>query len=78
MVTQKQISLKVDIHLFEELDAECQATSRKRNWVINRAIHTYLTLQDSRRLVKCLGSDENKKSVLYSWLHDEFPEAATW
>lgn len=78
MVTQKLISLKIDYYLLEQLDTECQVSLKKRNWIINRAIHAYLTLQDSRRLVKYAGSDENIKSVLNTWLRDQFPEAATW
>lgn len=78
MVTQKPISLKIDTSLLEELDTEVSLGFRKRNWHINRAIATYLKLQDARRLVKCVGSDNNKHQVLNQWLREWFPEVATW
>lgn len=78
MVTQKPICLKIDNELLEMLDAEVALGWPKRNWHINQAIRIYLKLQDTRRLYKCVGSDENKKQVLNSWMREQFPEAATW
>ena len=78
MIRQKPISLKIDFELLEQLDSEAALGWRKRNWHINQAIRIYLSLQDTRRLYNCVGSDRNKAEVLNSWLRDQFPEAATW
>lgn len=71
MVTQKPISLKIDTGLLEELDAECLYNGRKRNWHINRAIHVYLALLDSRRLYKCT---YDKDGVFRRFMRDFYPE----
>lgn len=78
MINQRLISLKIYYDLLEELDTEVFVSSSKRNWIINRAIKTYLELQDSRRLYNSVGSERNKKEVLNSYLRQWFPEAATW
>lgn len=78
MVTQKPISLKIDYQTLEELDSECALGWRKRNWHINQAIRLYLKLQDTRRLYKCVGTDNNKADVLEKYLREVFPEAAHW
>lgn len=76
MVTQKAISLKIDTELLEELDAECANGFRKRNWHINRAIHVYLALLDSRRLYKCT---DDKDGVFNRFLRQYYPEYdAAW
>lgn len=71
MVTQKAISLKIDTGLLEELDAECVTSLRKRNWHINRAIHVYLDLLDSRRLYKCT---DDKDGVFKRFIREFYPE----
>ena len=78
MITQKPICLKIDYDLLNELDSEVELGWRKRNWHINQAIRIYLSLQDCRRLYKCVDSDSNKAEVLNKWLRERFPEAATW
>lgn len=78
MITQKPIALKIDTYTLEVLDTEVSLGWRKRNWHINQAIRVYLSLQDARRLFKCVGSDDNKKKVLNDWLREQFPEAAQW
>lgn len=52
MITQKAISLKIDIDLLEDLDKETRLGWMKRNAHINRAISLYLTIQDLRRRVR--------------------------
>lgn len=76
MVTQKAISLKIDTELLQELDAECAVSYRKRNWHINRAIHVYLALLDSRRHYQCT---DNKDRVFKRFIQDYYPEyEAAW
>lgn len=78
MVTQKPISLKIDINLLEELDTEVSLGWRKRNAIINDAIRYYLKLKDARRLYKAVILDKNQEEVLNDFLRSQFPEAATW
>lgn len=78
MIRQKPISLKIDKGLLAELDSEVALGWQKRNWHINQAIRIYLSLQDTRRLYKCVGNESNKSEVLNRWLRARFPEAATW
>lgn len=78
MITQKPISLKIDTELLEQLDAEVALGWRKRNYIINRAIRLYLSLQDCRRIVKCIANDESKSAEVHEWLKKNFPEALFW
>lgn len=75
MVTQKPISLKIDTWLLQDLDEEVRLGYGKRNYIINRAIKVYLTLQDCRRTVNCIGNPDAKVDEVYSWLKTYFPEA---
>lgn len=78
MITQKPISLKIDTELLQELDAEVALGWRKRNCIINQSIRLYLSLQDCRRTVKCVGDDGTKVAEVKKWLRFNFPEAAQW
>lgn len=78
MVTQKPISLKIDTELLQELDAEVALGWRKRNCIINQAIRLYLSLQDCRRIVKCIGDYDAKVDEVEHWLKENFPEAVPW
>lgn len=75
MVTQKPISLKIDIDLLQDLDEEARLGWRKRNYIINKSIALYLSLQDCRRRIKCIGNSDVKVDEVYSWLKKYFPEA---
>lgn len=78
MVTQKPISLKIDTELLQELDEEVRLGWRKRNCIINQAIRLYLSLQDCRRIVKCIGDPDAKVDEVEAWLKKNFPEAVPW
>lgn len=78
MVTQKPISLKIDTELLQDLDAEVALGWRKRNYIINQAIRLYLSLQDTRRLVKCIANPDAKVDEVRGWLKKNFPEAVSW
>lgn len=78
MITQKPISLKIDTELLQQLDAEVALGWRKRNYIINRAIRLYLSLQDRRRLIKCIDNADAKSAEVQDWLKRNFPEAASW
>ena len=76
MITQKSICLKIHKELLEELDLETQ-NAKSRNWIINRAVHVYLKLMDTRRLASCL-TEKDKADTVERWLKEYFPEAAHW
>lgn len=75
MITQKSISLKIDKELLVRLDVECYVSAKKRNAVINQAISEYIELMDFRREYNTRCSRVVKEDIVYSWLHDRFPEA---
>lgn len=78
MVTQKPISLKIDTELLQELDEEVRLGWRKRNCIINKAIRLYLSLQDCRRMIRCIGNPDAKVDEVHGWLKENFPEAVPW
>lgn len=47
MITQKPISLKIDVDLLHRLDERILNTSLKRNSVINDAVRMYLELNEA-------------------------------
>lgn len=78
MVTQKLISLKIDTELLKDLDDEVRLGWRKRNYIINQSIRLYLSLQDCRRTVRCIGNADAKVDEVETWLKKNFPEAVPW
>lgn len=49
MITQKAISVKLDMDVADMLDQETATGSLKRNRLINEAIKTYIGILDHRR-----------------------------
>lgn len=49
MITQKPISLKIDVELLDKLDQEVSLGWKKRNACINEAISVWLELKDAKR-----------------------------
>lgn len=72
MVTQKMISLRLDLDLLDKLNREASLGLATRNWHINQAIRVYLKLLECRRLCR---SVKDKKEVINKWLCDENTEA---
>lgn len=75
MVTQTQISIKIDCKLLQDLDGECLVTAQTRNDYINRAIRQYQEIRDSRRSYKCIDGLDKRRRILERWLQEYFPEA---
>lgn len=78
MVTQKPISLKVDIDTLEDLDEEVRLGWRKRNWHINEAIRVYLEIQDLNRRLKCYQGAALKHDEIERFLRKRVPNGASW
>lgn len=78
MVTQKPISLKIDLELLQELDEEVALGWRKRNSHINEAIRFYLELKDTQRRIKCRGSRREQLEVIEDFNKKWFPQAFAW
>lgn len=78
MVTQKPISLKIDLDLLQELDEEVALGWRKRNSHINEAIRFYLELKDTQRLIKCRGSRREQQDIIEDFNKKWFPQAFAW
>lgn len=73
MVNQKPISLKIDLWVLKELDKEVSTSWRKRNWHINQAIKQYLDAQDTRRRIKCAGTQGDREGYLQDYEDRWFP-----
>lgn len=67
MITQKPISVRINTDLLERLDQECFVDAKKRNWVINNAIATYLYLADLRRSIQVM--KEYATAGRHLWKH---------
>lgn len=52
-ITTIPISVKLDLHTFAALDAECNTTGEKRNRLINKAIDFYINHLDRERERAC-------------------------
>ena len=68
MITQKPISLKIDLDLLEQLDQEVELGLKKRNTVINDAIRLYLEYKDAYRHEKyanTVGENACKESLMF-------------
>lgn len=63
MITQKPISLKIDLNLLEELDKEAALGWKKRNALINEAIRMYLDAKDAYRHDRCTSHEGNVPAI---------------
>lgn len=52
-ITTIPISVKLDLHTFAALDAECNTTGEKRNRLINKAVDFYIKHLDNERKKAC-------------------------
>lgn len=75
MITQKPISLKLNMQTLEALDQEASLGWAKRNWHINQAVVMYLKVIDERRRIHCLGSKEEKLKAMKDLLAELVPES---
>lgn len=71
-VRQKAIGFKIDIELLEELDKECYVSARKRNTMINLAIGYYLKYVDCCRILKSVGTRQDREIVFNNFKQDQF------
>lgn len=74
MITQKPISLKVDMKLLEDLDAEVSLGYEKRNKHINEAIRLYLCYIDTRRRMRMFKKQYHPEKMLEEFAREWFPE----
>lgn len=75
MITQKAISLKLNLQTLEDLDKEASLGWAKRNWHINQAVAMYLKVMDARRRIHCLESKEKKLKAMKDLLAELVPES---
>lgn len=68
MVTQKAISVRIDIETLTELDIE-RRNGNNRNRLINRAVRMYLDALDTKRRMACYtDKDEELLEFCRRWL----------
>ena len=73
MITQKPISLKIDIKLLDDLDREVATGWARRNNHINRAIRLYLSYKDTFRKISSFGNLSDKRNELQGFIREWFP-----
>lgn len=74
MIRQKAISLKIDMELLEQLDAEAALGWRKRNNHINEAIRFYLEYKDAYRTQQAHRGHPLAHTVVEDFTKKWFPE----
>lgn len=73
MPNQKSILVKLDHHNFVELEAECKLGWMKRNRHINEAVRLYIDYKDTQRMIRVLGTPEEKRECLHEFRKKWFP-----
>lgn len=68
MINQIPISVKIDAHIWKELEQEVSLGYKNRNRIINDAIRIYVEFQDLRRKIKCSADLSSKKRLIRSFL----------
>lgn len=72
MITQKPISLKINVELLKKLDEELSHDWKSRNACINEAISVWLELRDAKRherYANSVGENACKESLLFIKKH---------
>lgn len=67
MAHQKPISVKLDNHIYQLLEAESHLGLTTRNRLINEAVRCYIDYKDTVRLIRTRGTPEEKRECV-----DEF------
>lgn len=70
MVRQKVIPLKVDMHLYAELEAEVMIQGKKRNRIINEALSIYFDIIDLNRALRHVDHRPDDIEALFVKLRD--------
>lgn len=74
MIRQKPISLKIYEDLLNSLDSEGQIKNKRRNTLINMAVHNFVDQEEIRR--RFFNADEKGKKQLFCiFMREYFPEA---
>ena len=68
MVTQKLISVRIDLNVLRMLDDETRVTGRPRNFMINRACLDYLNLIDIIRSCAVMRENIKDSTAFKNWL----------
>lgn len=68
MVTQKPISVRIDLDVLQQLDEEQRVSGKARNFMINRACKDYLRLIDIIRSCGARGVRIQDDIAFASWL----------
>lgn len=68
MVTQKLISVRINLDVLRLLDEETRVTGKARNFMINRACKDYIKLLDIIRSCKATGVDIENDTNFWNWL----------
>lgn len=79
MVTQKMISVRIDLGVLDALDKEVAAIGIPRNLLINRAAKNYLELVDIIRAARIRGRNTQDTAAFIKWLEKvEDKKDDTW
>ena len=68
MVTQKLISVRIDLGVLDQLDLETRCSGKARNFMINRSCKDYLHLLDIIRSCEAMGESIKDSTAFNNWL----------
>ncbi len=70
MVSQKVLPLKLDMHLYAELEAEVMIQRKKRNRIINESLSIYFDIVDLNRALSHVPHSPDDIESLFVKLRD--------
>lgn len=77
MTNQIPISVKIDAHIWCDLQAEINLGYQKRNRLINEAIDFYISYLEVKRSMKCTSDMDSRKKILDKFTSQIFPGLLT-
>lgn len=72
-IRQKAISAKINLDIYDELEAEVRNGLYTRNRLINQAIRHYLEYLDTYRASRCIGTPGDREALVTAYVDNHFP-----
>jgi metal-responsive CopG/Arc/MetJ family transcriptional regulator len=72
-INQKAISAKINLDIYDELEAEVRNGLYTRNGLINQAIRHYLVYLDTVRQSRCIGTPGDREGLVLDYIDRHFP-----
>lgn len=73
-VTQTPISARIKHEVLWAMNQEAMLGVYSKNEILNEGAMMFLDLLDTRRRIRCAGSNAVKRKMVHGWLSKWFPE----